>query len=95
VKGGQMSEDKDFLDRLFYFLGKIVGFIKKPFGIYLTSIILIVMFPPIENSYSKTFFGWGFITDLGSYIRINMIYFLSEIGIVTLVFFAYLFSKKK
>ena len=89
-----MSEDKDFLDRLFYFLGRIAGFIKTPFGIYLTSIILIVMFPPIETV-NNTFVGWGFITDLGGNIRINMIYFLSEIGIVTLVFFAYLFSKKK
>ena len=82
-----MSEDKDFL-------GRIAGFIKTPFGIYLTSIILIVMFPPIETV-NNTFVGWGFITDLGGNIRINMIYFLSEIGIVTLVFFAYLFSKKK
>ena len=89
-----MSEDKVFLDRLFYFLGRIAGFIKTPFGIYLTSIILIVMFPPIETV-NNTFVGWGFITDLGGNIRINMIYFLSEIGIVTLVFFAYLFSKKK
>ena len=89
-----MSEDKDFLDRLFYFLGSIAGFIKTPFGIYLTSIILIVMFPPIETI-NNTFVGWGFITDLGGNIRINMIYFLSEIGIVTLVFFAYLFSKKR
>ena len=89
-----MSEDKDFLDRLFYFLGRIAGFIKTPFGIYLTSIILIVMFPPIETI-NNTFVGWGFITDLGGNIRINMIYFLSEIGIVTLVFFAYLFSKKR
>ena len=89
-----MSEDKDFLDRLFYFLGRIAGFIKTPFGIYLTSIILIVMFPPIETI-NNTFVGWGFITDLGGNIRINMIYFLCEIGIVTLVFFAYLFSKKR
>ena len=89
-----MSEDKDFLDRLFYFLGRIAGFIKTPFGIYLTSIILIVMFPPIETI-NNTFVGWGFITDLGGNIRINMIYFLSEIGIVTLVFFAYLFSKNR
>ena len=89
-----MSEDKDFLDRLFYFLGRIAGFIKTPFGIYLTSIILIVMFPPIETI-NNTVVGWGFITDLGGNIRINMIYFLSEIGIVTLVFFAYLFSKKR
>ena len=89
-----MSEDKDFLDRLFYFLGRIAGFIKTPFGIYLTSIILIVMFPPIETI-NNTFVGWGFITDLGGARRINMIYFLSEIGIVTLVYFAYLFSKKR
>ena len=89
-----MSEDKDFLDRLFYFLGRIAGFIKTPFGIYLTSIILIVMFPAKETI-NNIFIGWGFITDLGGNIRINMIYFLSEIGIVTLVYFAYLFSKKR
>jgi hypothetical protein len=90
-----MSEDKDFLDRLFYFLGKIFGFIIKPFGIYLTSIILIVLFPPIETSHTNSFQGWGFISELGGSWRINMVYFLSEIGIVTLVYFAYFLSKKK
>jgi len=90
-----MSEDKDFLDRLFYFLGKIFGFIKTPFGIYLTSIVLIVLFPPIENSHTNSFHGWGFINELGGSWRINMVYFLSEIGIVTLVYFAYFLSKKK
>ena len=90
-----MSEDKDSLDRLFYFLGKIFGFIKTPFGIYLTSIVLIVLFPPIETRHTNYFLGWDFISELGVGARINMVYFLSEIGIVTLVFFMYFLSKKK
>ena len=83
------------LNTFFFNLGKFVKFILKPFLIYLFFIILIVIFPPIENTYSNFFKGWGFITDLGGSWRINMVYFLSEIGIVTLVYFAYFLSKKK
>jgi hypothetical protein len=83
------------LNSFFYNFGKFVRVISKPFLIYLFFIILIVLFPPIENSHSNFFFGWGFITDLGGSSRINMIYFLSEIGIVTLIYFAYFLSKKK
>jgi hypothetical protein len=53
------------------------------------------MFPPIENGITNYFMGWGFITDLGGSYRINMVYFLSEIGIVTIVYFAYFLAKKK
>ena len=41
------------------------------------------------------FSGWWFITNLGGLSKINVIYFLGEIGIVTLVYFIYLQSKKK
>ena len=87
-----MSKD---INEDFYSFGKFIRSLLKPFPIYLFFIILIVMFPPIERRYSNFFLGWSFITDLGGDHRINMIYFLSEIGIVTLVYFAYLFSKKK
>ena len=92
-----MSEDKDFLDRVFYFLGKLFAFIKTPFGLYLTSIILIILFPPMEwHQPSKIVFdGWSFINELGGSVKINVVYFFGEIGIVTLVYFIYLHSKKK
>ncbi len=93
-----MSEDKDFLDRLFYFLGKIFSFIKTSFGVYLIFIILIILFPPVdyyERPKFPVFSGWWFIVDVGGDAKINIIYFLSEIGIVTLVYFMYLQSKKK
>jgi len=83
------------LNSFFYNLGKFVKIISKPFLIYLFFIILIVLFPPIENSHTNSFHGWGFINELGGSWRINMVYFLSEIGIVTLVYFAYFLSKKK
>jgi hypothetical protein len=83
------------LNSFFYNLGKFVKIISKPFLIYLFFIILIVLFPPIENSHTDSFHGWGFINELGGSWRINMVYFLSEIGIVTLVYFAYFLSKKK
>jgi hypothetical protein len=87
-----MSKD---INEDFYNFGKFIRSLLKPFPIYLFLIILIVLFPPIETSYTNSFQGWGFITELGGPWRINMIYFLSEIGIVTLVYFMYLLSKKK
>ena len=77
------------LNSFFYNFGKFVRVISKPFLIYLFFIILIVLFPPIENSHSNFFFGWGLIVDLGGSTRINMVYFLSEIGIVTWRYFVY------
>jgi hypothetical protein len=70
---------------------------KNPFGIYLIFIILIILFPPMDwHQHSKIVFdGWSFIADLGGSIKINVIYFLGEIGIVTLVYFIYLQSRKK
>jgi hypothetical protein len=82
------------LNSFFYNFGKFVRVISKPFLIYLFFIILIVLFPPIENT-NNYFMGWSFITELGAAWRINMVYFLSEIGIVTLVYFAHFLSKKK
>jgi uncharacterized membrane protein YdcZ (DUF606 family) len=70
---------------------------KNPFGIYLIFIILIILFPPMDwhQSSKIVFDGWSFITGLGGSVKINVIYFLVEIGIVTLVYFIYLQSKKK
>ena len=93
-----MSEDKNFLDKVFYFLSKLFAFTKTPFGIYLIFIILIILFPPMDYYDSPRFpefSGWWFITNLGGLSKINVIYFLGEIGIVTLVYFIYLQSKKK
>ena len=93
-----MSEDKDFLDRLFNTLNKLFSFIKTPFGIYLIFIVLIILFPPIDEYLAPKdipFLGWKFITALGGDYKINVVYFLGEIGIVTLVYFVYLQSRKK
>lgn len=95
----RMNDDSDFLDKVLYSLGKLFGFIKTPFGSYLTLIILIILFPPMDyysayNSFIR-FEGWDFINNLGGFIKINVTYFLGEIGIVTLVYFIYLQSKKK
>jgi hypothetical protein len=93
-----MSEDKDFLDRLFNLLNKLFSFLKTSFGVYLIFIILIILFPPVDyydNPRFPVFSGWWFITDVGGIAKINIIYFLGEIGIVTLVYFVYLQSRKK
>jgi hypothetical protein len=82
------------LNSFFYNFGKFISIILKPFIIYFLFIVLIVIFPPIENA-NNYFMGWSFITELGGPWRINMVYFLSEIGIVTLVYFAHFLSKKK
>ena len=92
-----MSDDRDFLDRLFNLLNKIFILIKTPFGIYFIFIILIILFPPIDEYLAPRdipFLGWKFITTLGGDYKINVVYFLGEIGIVTLVYFAYFLSKK-
>ena len=97
----RMNDDSDFLDKVLYSLGKLFGFIKTPFGSYLTLIILIILFPPMDYysgyPYGSVirFEGWDFINNLGGNVKINATYFLGEIGIVTLVYFIYLQSKKK
>ena len=93
-----MSDNKkEFLDNL-------IEFIKTPFGIYLILIILIILFPPMNNVIQNltnpskniiSFYGWDFIYSLGGGLEINVVYVLMEIGIVTLVYFIYLQSKKK
>jgi len=85
-----MSKDKDFIDKFF-------DFIKTPFKIYLTFIILIILFPPMDYKVGNriSFDGWDFIYWLGNGNEININYLLLEIGIVTLVYFIYLQSKKK
>ena len=67
------------------------------FGIYLIFLILIILFPPMDwHQYTRVgFVGWSFITELGSDIKINVIYFLGEIGIVTLVYFVYYLQSRK
>ena len=71
---------------------------KISFGVYLGFVILIILFPPIDFHYSSgriRFEGWYFITDLGGDWKINIVYFLAEIGIVSLVYFFYFQSIKK
>ena len=72
---------------------------KIAFGIYLIFIILIILFPPIDwdkgGPMHIDFIGWHFITWLGNNYKINVAYFLCEIGIVSLVYFFYLQSIKK
>jgi hypothetical protein len=80
------------------FPDNLIEFIKSPFGIYLLFIFLIILFPPIDwylTPKNISFLGWNFITALGDDNKINIVYFLGEIGIVTLVYFIYLHSKKK
>ena len=73
---------------------------KIAFGIYLIFIILIILFPPIDDwdrggPRHVDFIGWYFITLLGNSFKINVVYFLGEIGIVSLIYFFYLQSIKK
>jgi hypothetical protein len=72
---------------------------KIAFGIYLIFIILIILFPPIDwhkgGPMHIDFIGWHFITWLGNNYKINVVYFLGEIGIVSLIYFFYLKSIKK
>ena len=86
-----MSEDNDFIDKVF-------DFVKNPFRFYLIFIILIVLFPPMNTNLGNSpgrFVGWDFIYWLGYGSEINVTYLLLEIGIVTLVYFIYLQSRKK
>ena len=68
-----MSEDKDFIDKFF-------DFIKTPFKIYLTFIILIILFPPMNYKVGNriSFDGWDFIYWLGNGNEININYFLKK-----------------
>jgi hypothetical protein len=94
-----MNDDRDLFEKFLDFLSKLFTFIKTPFGFYLTLIILIILFPPMDYYNSGGYFigfgGWNLIFEIEGYTKINIIYFLGEIGIVTLVYFIYLQSKKK
>jgi hypothetical protein len=71
---------------------------KISFGVYLGFVILIILFPPIDWHRSGSridFEGWQFITSVGDNFKINVVYFLGEIGIVSLIYFFYLQSIKK
>ena len=76
--------------------GKLIGNIfKDPRKLYLISLILIVIFPPIDRvpSATRSFFeGWNFISKLGGIYHINLTYIGIEFAIVTVAFF--LFKKK-
>ena len=70
---------------------------KISFVIYLIFIILIILFPPIDWHVSNRidFVGWLFITNVDYSYKINVVYFLGEVGIVSLIYFFYLQSIKK
>ena len=75
--------------------GKLVGkIIRDPKKLYIISLVLIFLFPPINRVPSeKSFFvGWDFITKLGGIYHINVTYILIEFAIVSIAYF--LFRKK-
>lgn len=75
--------------------GKLVGrVLRDPKKLYILSLVLIVLFPPINRVPStRAFFeGWHFISKLGGIYHINMSYIAIEFAIVTIAFL--LFRKK-
>tara|TARA_Y100000768_G_C23761050_1_gene578599 strand:- start:350 stop:595 length:246 start_codon:yes stop_codon:yes gene_type:complete len=75
--------------------GKFIGsIIHDPRKLYLISLVLIILFPPINRVPStRAFFeGWNFITKLGGIYHINITYISIEFAIVTVAFL--LFRKK-
>ena len=69
--------------------GKLIGMvIYDPKKLYILSLFLIVLFPPINRVPStRAFFeGWHFISKLGGIYHINMSYIAIEFAIVTIAF---------
>jgi hypothetical protein len=79
------------------------------FKVFVVSIILIILYPPIDqykmnyNNFgtrikTESFDGWDFIWNLSNYgsggYQINITYFIIEIVIVGIIYIAYNASKK-
>lgn len=74
--------------------GKLVKkIISDPKKLYAISLVLIILFPPINFVTSiSQFKGWFFITKLGGFFHINIQYLIIEVALVTVLY--YLFRKK-
>ena len=69
---------------------KLIGkVLRDPKKLYIISLVLIVLFPPIDRiPGSKVWFdGWHFISKLGGYYHVNMPYIMIEFALVTFAFF--------
>jgi hypothetical protein len=68
-----------------------------PFSIYSTSMLLTIIYVPLLESFGSywEFVGWGFIWELASDQKIYLEYLLIQILVISLIYFAYLFSQKK
>lgn len=86
----------DYIKEDFYKAGSFFGKIIKPFNIYAATLIFVLIYLPIYSGTEKAFMGYQFIWDKYNYgDKIYTEFLLIEILTVTLIFFAYLFSKGK
>ncbi len=59
---------------------------------YVIALIVIFLYPPIEEVYSRgtnEFLGWHFIDSVGGYVHINIPYITVELFIVSVIYFIY------
>jgi hypothetical protein len=59
--------------------------------------LLTIIYVPLLESFGSywEFVGWGFIWELASDQKIYLEYLLIQILVISLIYFAYLFSQKK
>jgi hypothetical protein len=75
------------------FVKLVKKIISDPKKLYAISLVLIILFPPINFvTRISQFKGWFFITKLGGFYHINIQYLIIEVALVKVLY--YLFRKK-
>jgi len=86
-----MPNSNDYKNDLSYKIGRTL----RPINLYIYALILTIVFVPVVDVDSKDeFLGWQPIWNMEFYTKIYIEYLVIEIGVISLIFFGYLFNNK-
>lgn len=86
-----MPNSNDYKNDLSYKIGRAL----RPINLYIYALILTIVFVPVVDVDSKDeFLGWQPIWNMEFYTKIYIEYLVIEIGVISLIFFGYLFNNK-
>ena len=86
-----MSNSNNYKNDLSYKIGRAL----RPINLYIYALILTIIFVPVVDVDSKDeFLGWQPIWSMEFYTKIYIEYLVIEIGVISLIFFGYLFNNK-
>jgi hypothetical protein len=68
----------------------------RPINLYIFALLLTIIFVPVVDlDKTDEFLGWNPIWNMEFDSKIYIEYLIIEIGVISLIFFGYLFNKKK